>query len=165
MLEELERYEGTDEQIARIHKIVSDKRDMKGAVLPILIELQSVFSGFSADMLKLVSYDLKLPVSHIAGTASYYSFFSTKCRGKYIIRMCKSAPCHMKNAAETLKAFQNVLGITVGETTAVGRFTLETTGCLGLCTQAPAVMINKQVYTSVKPEDVETILENYKQVQ
>ena len=59
--------------------------------------------------------------------ATFYSYLSVGKRGQYIIRMCESAPCHIAGADELVKAFENELGIKVGETTPDGKFTLELT--------------------------------------
>jgi NADH:ubiquinone oxidoreductase subunit E len=76
--------------------------------------------------------------------------------------MCESSPCHVLGAKEVLEAFKNELKIDVNETTPDGKFTLELTACLGVCAVAPAVMINSEVHGNLKPENVKSILEKYK---
>ena len=63
--------------------------------------------------------------------------FSPTPRGKYIIRMCESPPCHILGAENLLEVLQAELGIKVGETTGDGLFTLEHTACLGVCEVRP----------------------------
>ena len=86
---------------------------------------------------------------------------SVKARGKYIIRMCKSAPCHIRGAKEIVTALEDLLGIKMGETTEDKRFTLEYCPCLGLCEQSPAIMINDRTYVNLTSESVRDILEGY----
>jgi NADH:ubiquinone oxidoreductase subunit E len=60
------------------------------------------------------------------------------------------------------KTFMDHLGISFGETTPDGLFTLLPAACLGECNHAPVIMINGHVYGDVKPSDVKTILRKYK---
>ena len=93
-----------------------------------------------------------------AGVATFYSYLSVAPRGKYIIRMCESAPCHIAGADALIKAFEDALGIKVGETTADGKFTLELTECVGQCQGTPVITINSVPYVDLNPAQVDTVL-------
>lgn len=84
-----------------------------------------------------------------------------KPRGKYIIRMCKSAPCHVKGAKEIVRALEDLLHIKMGETTEDNRFTLEYCPCLGICEVSPAIMINEKTYGNLTPDSVRSIVKMY----
>jgi NADH-quinone oxidoreductase subunit F len=88
--------------------------------------------------------------------------FSPTPRGKYIIRLCESPPCHIMGAVNLAEMLQTELGIKVGETTADGLFTLEHTACLGVCEVSPAMQINEVVHGRLTPERVKSILADYK---
>lgn len=81
--------------------------------------------------------------------------------GKYIIRVCKTITCSMKGKNQVVKAIEDMLKISVGETTPDGNFSLLQTNCLGLCHKAPAMLINYDVYTDLTPEKVREILTTY----
>ena len=85
--------------------------------------------------------------------------YSTKPRGKNIIRLCESPPCYIKGSENMLRKMKILLGINVGETTKDGLFTLEFTSCLGVCGNAPVMMINDDVYGDLTEEKVEEIIE------
>ena len=68
-------------------------------------------------MQDVIAAELNLPGSDIFGTMSFYSLFAWKPKGKYVIRMCQSPPCHINGAENTLLALQEELGLTVGQTT------------------------------------------------
>ncbi|NMB10836.1 MAG: NAD(P)H-dependent oxidoreductase subunit E, partial [Firmicutes bacterium] len=76
-------------------------------------------------------------------------------------RICESAPCHITGAQAVIRAFEQALGVKMGETTKDRKFTLEYTSCLGVCGVAPAVMINDQVYGNLTPAKVKEVLANY----
>ena len=143
---------GTPEQAATLQTIIAEHKDVQGALLPVLQKAQELYGYLPIEVQKIVADGLNLPLAEAAGVVSFYAFFSGKKCGRHIIRMCKSAPCHVKAAAATLRAVKDILGIEVGETTADGRFTLVTCECLGVCDKAPAVMVNEEVFGPILPE-------------
>jgi NADH-quinone oxidoreductase subunit E len=97
---------------------------------------------------------MRVPLSQIYDVETFYAFYSTKKRGKVLIQLCKSAPCHVKGALEVLEAFERDLGIKAGETTADGEFTLETCECIGACAVSPAALVDDTVHGNLSPESV-----------
>lgn len=108
--------------------------------------------------LKLVSDYLSVPLSFVTSVATFYSMFSLKPRGKYIIRVCESPPCHLLGSGSLVESLKELLGVDVGETTPDGLFTLEFSSCLGVCGVAPAMMINEEVYGNLTPEKVRSVI-------
>lgn len=108
--------------------------------------------------LNLAANYLSLPLSFVSSVATFYSMFSLKPRGKYIVRICESPPCHLVGAESIIDTVSNFLGIKVGETTPDGLFTLELSSCLGVCGVAPAMMVNEEVYGNLTPEKVRSVL-------
>ncbi len=96
--------------------------------------------------------------AEIYSVVSFYSFFSIKPRGRHIVRLCSTISCVMSGSAEVLEAVRDDLGIREGETTSDGRITLETTSCIGLCDQAPAMLVNDEPHTRLTPETARAII-------
>ncbi len=109
--------------------------------------------------LKAVAKWLNLPYSYVHGVATFYSMFSLKPRGKYIIRVCESPTCHLMGSSDVIIELAKTLGVGIGETTKDGLFTLELTSCIGVCGVAPAMMINEEVFGNLTPERVRQIIE------
>ena len=103
---------------------------------------------------------LGLPPSYVFSVATFYSMFSTEPRGRYIIRVCQSPPCHLLGSTDISKALVKNLGIEFGRTTADGLFTLEMTSCLGVCGVAPAMMVNGEVFGNLTPLRVEEVIDD-----
>jgi len=103
----------------------------------------------------------RIPVKEAFGTASFYSYFSTKPRGKYVVRICESAPCHIAGADRVVAALEKELGIRMGETTADGKFTLELTQCVGQCQETPVITVNCKPHYGVCEANVREILAQY----
>ncbi|MEW5959739.1 MAG: NAD(P)H-dependent oxidoreductase subunit E [Chloroflexota bacterium] len=142
----------TPEQAAKLQTIITEHKAVPGALLPVLQKVQELYGYLPLEVQKIVADGLNLPLAEVAGVVSFYAFFSDEKCGRYIIRMCKSAPCHVKAAAATLRAVKDTLGIEAGETTPDGKFTLVTCECLGVCDKAPAVMVNREVFGPILSE-------------
>jgi NADH-quinone oxidoreductase subunit E len=102
---------------------------------------------------------LKVPYSYVHSVASFYTMFSLKPRGRNIIRLCDSPPCHLMGSQSLLDYLKKALKVNVGETTEDKAFTLELTSCLGVCGVAPAMMINEEMFGNLTPATVDAILD------
>ena len=114
-----------------------------------------------SDMKATAEY-LNTTFGHVYGVATYYTMFSIKPRGRYIIRVCNSPVCHMEGSINIIDELKNALSVNIGETTKDRLFTLELTECLGQCDKAPVMMINKDVFGDLNREKIEAILAVYK---
>ena len=108
-----------------------------------------------------MAHSLGLSVSDVYGVTTFYSFLSTKLLGRHVIRICKSVPCFLQNGVMMAAAIEKELGISPGETTSDGRFTVELTNCIGACDQAPAMLIGDEVYGDLTPEKIGEILKSF----
>ena len=88
---------------------------------------------------------------------------TTRKEGKYLIRMCDSLPCELNAARSILCCVESELGISRGETTPDGLFTLKVVPCLGLCDRAPGMMINQKALGPLTEESVKTILDTLRE--
>jgi len=148
-----------------VKDIVNKYKNKRENLLLILHEIQNRHpqNYLSKEDIELLSKEMKIPVSDIKGTASFYTMYSFVPRGKYIIRVCESLPCHLLGAQTIFKAIETKLGIKEGETTKDGLFTLEGTSCLGICSVAPAIMINDEAYGNLDEEKIGKILDQIRE--
>ena len=109
--------------------------------------------------LQAAAVHLRLPISFVQGVATFYTMFSLTPRGKFIIRVCESPPCHLLGSTTIAQELMKLLGIQFGETTGDELFTLEMSSCLGVCGVAPALMVNDEVYGNLTPQRIREILE------
>ena len=130
-------------------------------ILYILHELQNKNPQHyvSKEDIEAVAEYLGVPYTYVHGVATFYTMFSLTPRGRHIIRLCDSPPCHLMGSASTLEYIKAKLGIDVGQTTADGAFTLELASCLGVCGVAPAIMINEEMFGKLTPERLDAIIE------
>ena len=147
--------------MSKIQEEISIGERGKEELLEVLQEEQNRYGSLSAKRLVDIAESLDTPVSEVYGVATFYSFLSTKPQGKYVIRICKSVPCFLKNSEMIVESIKKQLNIRPGETTADGRFSFELTNCIGACDKAPAMMINHDVHGDLTPEKISQILEEY----
>jgi len=146
----LKQYEGTgDNLLAVLH-------DMQDA---------NPEHYLSDDDLRAAADYLKLPYSFVYGVATFYTMYSLKPRGKNLIRVCQSPPCHLLGSSTISLELIRLLGVGFGETTPDKLFTLEMTSCLGVCGVAPAMMINKRVYGNLTKERIAEVIEGLRRAQ
>ncbi len=115
------------------------------------------------DALEETARYLKITKSSVYGVAGYYSMFSLKPRGKYIIRVCVSPVCELLKSDQVLSVLHKELGIKTGGTTPCGLFTLEVSECLGQCQEAPSMMINQEVYNELTENKITDVLNKYRE--
>ncbi len=150
------------EMLGRIDEIISGYKDIDGAAIPILQTAQNMFGYLSKPVLKEISRKLNKPYSEIAGIVSFYSFFSTIPRGKYLIRVCLGTACYVRGGKAILEAIKKELGIDVGQTTKDRLFSLDIGRCFGACGMAPVIMINDTVHQRCKAVKVAEIINQYR---
>ncbi|HEY82083.1 MAG TPA: NADH-quinone oxidoreductase subunit NuoE [Dehalococcoidia bacterium] len=127
-----------------------------------LKEAQSKFGYVPQEVMAELAQSLEIPINEVYGVASFYSFLSTRPLGRNVIRICRSLPCYLKGAQTVIEAVEKELGIKPGETTPDGRFSFQLANCIGLCDQAPAMLINQDAHVELTPEKITQILRMYK---
>ncbi len=149
----------------KVHALVreakSESLEEKDILINTLHKVQDYFGNYiPVEAAEIVAEELVVPKSKVYEVLTFYTMFSTKPRGKYVIRVCVNLPCHVTGGREIVQTLKELLGVQFGETTKDGLFTLETTSCLGLCGVAPVIMINDQYYGDLTPKKVKELIEN-----
>jgi len=98
------------------------------------------------ESLREVARYLNTTLSAVYGVVNYYTMFSTKPRGKYIIRLCQSPICHMMGGETALESVKKLLGVDLNEPTSDGLFSVELSECLGICDVAPSMMVGDEIH-------------------
>ncbi len=148
--------------MANYKDIIDNCKSTKGGIIEAFHALQKEFNYIPQEALTEAARAFGLSEAQAYGVATFYSYLSVEKRGKYIIRMCESAPCHVAGADEVIKAMEDYLGINVGETTADGKFTLELCECIGQCQATPVISVNSKPIFNVTAQQIPEILGQYK---
>lgn len=151
-----------DPRFQQLDEIINKYKRQKGSLIPVLHEAQSIFGYLPEDVQIYISEGLNVPLSEVYGVVTFYSLFSTKPRGKYVINICLGTACYVKGSGRIMENLKKELGIEVGETTPDGLFTLKGCRCLGACGLAPVMTINEQVHGRLTEDDIPQLIRLYK---
>ena len=131
-------------------------------LMRILLDIQKLaLNAIPQEVAAVVSRVTGIPESQLYSFISFYAMISPNPRGKYVIRMCESSPCHVTGAMAVMESITKTLGIQPGETSKDGQFTLEYCQCLGVCESSPAILINDTVYKNLTPGRAAALMEDY----
>jgi len=132
----------------------------RAVLLSALHMIQNQFGHVSWQAMEEVAALLEINPSDVFDAVSFYTFFWTHPRGEKVVTVCRSISCEVMGAGAVLDECKRVLGINEHETTADGKFSLQTEECLAVCDHAPCLYVNEKCHKRVKPEDVRRILED-----
>lgn len=147
--------------LLQLDELIGEYLDKPGGLIPALQTAQGCFGHLPESVLKKISALFNKPYSEVAGVVSFYSFFSTVPRGRYLVRACLGTACYVRGGKEVLAALKKELGIDVGQTTEDRTFSLDVGRCFGACGLAPVIMVNEEVHQRVKPSRVGELLRAY----
>jgi len=131
-----------------------------GNLIYILQKAQEIYGYLSAGLMEHIAERTGIKPAKILGVATFYSQFKFNPIGKHLIMLCQGTACHVNGSAEIEDAICAHLGISEGETTEDGVFTLNSVACLGCCSLSPVMMIDGTAYGSLTPVKATKILDD-----
>ncbi|MBI5241730.1 MAG: NAD(P)H-dependent oxidoreductase subunit E [Elusimicrobia bacterium] len=103
-----------------------------------------------------------VPRSRIREVATFFPSYTQKPTGRHRIGLCRGLSCSLAGSQSMCACLEKKLGIKDGETSADGRFSLETMECLGACDQGPALLVNDELKGAATEESISRLLEELK---
>lgn len=150
------------EKFDELGQFIDGLETTKGALIEILHKAQDIFGYLPRDVQLYVARKLGIPGAEVFGVVSFYSYFTTKPRGKHTISVCMGTACFVRGADKIAERLKEKLQIESNEITKDGLFTLRDVRCIGACGLAPVVMVDDKVYGRVKEEEIDDIIETYR---
>ncbi len=129
----------------RAGEIIDAHKAMEGATLPILHAVQDAFGFITDRAIEMIADALNLSRAEVHGVVSFYHDFRRAPAGPHVIRLCRAEACQAMGADKLAQQMRETLGVDWHGTTTDGRVTLEPVFCLGLCSCAPAAMLDGKV--------------------
>lgn len=123
--------------------------DTRGALLPVLHEVQEAFGCIAPDAVPRIAEALNLSRAEVHGVLSFFHDFRTAPGGRHRLALCRAEACQAVGARALQAEAEALLGVPVGGTTADGAWTLDAVYCLGNCACGPSVRIGDAVYGRV----------------
>lgn len=129
-----------------VRSIVNAHKGDRGALLPILHEIQLQFGYIDSECVPVVAAELNLSRADVHGVVTFYRDFRAEPAGSTTVRLCRAEACQAVGAERLVAHAEQVFGVKVGQTTPDGSVTLGQTFCLGNCALGPAAQINGRTY-------------------
>ena len=145
-----------------LQNIIESFRGKKGIAISLLSKIQDTFGYLPQEVVSKVARELDISEASLYGVATFYAMFRFNPPGKYTIKLCRGTACHVQGSLLIAQEVVRHLGISEGDTTDDGLFTLQPVACLGCCGLAPVMMVEDKVYGRLTPDKAIQVLENYR---
>jgi len=126
--------------------IVREMKGLEGPLLPILHEIQDEFGYVPQECLPVIARELNLSRAEVHGVVSFYHDYRDHPAGRHVLKLCRAEACQSMGGDDLAERVKALLGIDFHQTTLDGAVTLEPVYCLGLCSCAPAAMLDGAVH-------------------
>jgi NADH-quinone oxidoreductase subunit E len=133
----------------------------KAACIEALKVVQAHRRWISDESLKEVADYMDMTTEELDSVATFYNMLFRRPVGRHIVLVCDSISCWVMGYENLRDELMKKLAIKYGQTTPDDRFTILPNCCLGCCDRAPALMIDNDLYTDVKVDQLDTILKKY----
>lgn len=144
-----------------VQQLLQQYTQDKENLITILNEVQEKY-GYIPKIAQLeIAEYLKIPLAEVYGVITFYSRFTLVPKGKYNISICLGTACFVKGSKDILDRAKAKLGIEEGQTTKDGKFSLDTTRCVGACGLAPVFTVNDEVYGKATVKKLDEVLDMY----
>ena len=131
----------------------------RARLLTALYMAQEQYGWLSPEAIQSVADRLQLTPGQVYSTASFYTMFKLEPQGQYRVQICEGLSCYLVGGAEPIIDYiKRRLGITSGDTSTDGKFTLEIVQCLAACDLAPAIKINDELYGHITAETIDSLI-------
>jgi [NiFe] hydrogenase diaphorase moiety large subunit len=142
----------SDDLKTLVRQACSDAGNDRARMMDIVRAVQAKMGCVSSEAMDLIAAETGTHRVEVEGVVSFYAFLSARPKGNVVIRLCNDIIDRMNGGDDVAAAIAAELGIGFGETTPDGRISLEHTPCIGMCDQAPAMLVNDTVVTSLDAE-------------
>lgn len=141
--------ETTESPAELVRAIVAAHRGERGALLPILHDIQDRFGYIDPDMVPALAHELNMSRADVHGVITFYTDFRSEPGGAATVRICRAEACQSVGAEKLVADAEQVFGVKTGQTTPDGSVTLQQVFCLGNCALGPAAQVNGRMYGRV----------------
>lgn len=142
----------------RVRAIIGAHKSLRGALLPILHEIQEEFGFVAPDWTPLIAENLNLSQAEVHGVLAFYHEFRQKAPGRHVVRICRAEACQARGADALIDHVKRRLKLDFGQTSANGAFTLEAVYCLGNCALGPSAEIDGALHGRVDAHHFDFLL-------
>ena len=129
----------------RIRSAMSSQTQTTITVLSCLLAVQDELGYLPDEALEEVASRMDKTINEVWGVASFYTNFRFTAPGDRVVEVCWGPTCHLLGAPHILKAVMDELGLEDEGETEGNRTSLKYNTCLGACSQAPVMMVDRRL--------------------
>src|SRR5215831_2685357 len=129
----------------RARVVIAEHQNQEGPLLPILHALQQEFGYIDREAEPIIADALNISRAEVHGVVTFYHDFREKPAGRHVLKLCRAEACQAAGGDALAVRAESRLGVTLGNTTADGRVSLEPVYCLGLCSVSPSAMLDGKI--------------------
>ncbi len=131
----------------------------RAVLIPALHRCQEELGGWlSPETIGDLAEYFEMEAIEVYAVASFYPMFFLKPVGRHVVSVCRNISCDLRGSDEILARAAAKTGAGAGETSADGKFYLESVECQGACANAPMMVVDGVYHEDLAPEDVDRIL-------
>ncbi len=143
----------------RVQSIVDRLMALEGPLLPILHEVQDEFGYVPQEALPVIAEALNLSRAEVHGVMTFYHDYRNHPTGRHVLKICRAEACQSMGGDAVEARIKKALGIDFHQTTLDGAVTLEPVYCLGLCSCAPAAMLDGELHARLDDASVDALVQ------
>lgn len=122
---------------AALQRDIAECSQEPGSTLDMLHAVQRQFGYLEPQAMEMVADAIGMTKAQLYGVATFYTMFFFEPKPPVIARVCVNLSCHLRGAQEILHTLEEAAE------QQHDAFEVEEVMCLGLCEQAPALLINE----------------------
>ena len=134
-----------------VAKYPADQR--QSAVMACLAIAQQEIGYVSAEAEAEIAEFLGMAPMAVHEVTTFYNMYNQRPVGKYKLNVCTNLPCQLRDGGKALQYLERKLGISMGESTQDGMFTLQQCECLGACADSPVLLVNDRTMCSFMTDE------------
>jgi NADH-quinone oxidoreductase subunit E len=137
--------------VKEVAKYPADQRQSAVMACLTIVQREAGFVSREAEN-EIADYLGMAPIA-VHEVTTFYNMYNQRPVGKFKLNVCTNLPCQLRDGAVALHHLEKKLGISMGETTADGMFTLQQSECLGACADSPVMLVNDVTMCSFMSND------------
>lgn len=139
--------------------VVVARRHEKGALLPILHDLQERFGYIDDAVIPVISEALNISRAETVGVISFYHDFRRAPVDGPVMKLCRAESCQALGCEDLVAHLEKKHGLRVDAHTE-GPLTIETVYCLGHCALSPAALFDGEPLGRLDAAALDAIVAN-----
>lgn len=143
--------------VVEIDRLIARHAGGRGALLPLLHDIQHAFGFISDDVVPRIADALNISRADVHGVLTFYPDFRRAPAGRHVVKLCRAEACQARGALAIERAAVTRLGVAMGSTRDDRQVTLEPVYCLGLCAIGPAALVDGKPVAQLDPARLDRI--------